>query len=81
MSTTTLTPSPARTQSVVRRHPLIIFYVLTYAISWMIWAPLVIFRDSIPGPVAFILILRGIPRTVHARPGVHRPPQGKSRRT
>ena len=48
MSTTTLTPSPARTQSVVRRHPLIIFYVLTYAISWLIWAPLVIFRDNSP---------------------------------
>ena len=57
MSTTTTTtgaPSPVHTQSLVRRHPLISFYVLTYAIAWLIWAPLVIFRDSIPGPVGFI---------------------------
>ena len=32
MSTTTGAPSPVHTQSLVRRHPLISFYVLTYAI-------------------------------------------------
>ena len=66
MSTTTLTPRPARTQSLVRRHPLISFFVLTYAIAWLLWAPLVIFRDSIPGPLAFILLLLGslVPSTL-----------------
>jgi hypothetical protein len=48
MSTTTPTPRRSHTPSLVRRHPLISFYVLTYAITWLIWAPLVIFRNSIP---------------------------------
>ena len=29
-----------RTQSVIRRHSLAIFFALTYGISWLIWAPL-----------------------------------------
>ena len=37
MSTTTVAPGPAGTQSLLRRHPLISFYVLTYAIAWMLW--------------------------------------------
>jgi membrane protease YdiL (CAAX protease family) len=54
------------TQSLVRRHPLICFYVLTYAIAWLIWAPLVILRDSIPGPVGLLLNLVGalVPSTL-----------------
>ena len=66
MSTTSLTPPPARTQSLVLRHPLISFFVLTYAVAWLLWAPLVIFRDRVPGPLAFILILLGslVPSTV-----------------
>ena len=55
MSTTTVAPRRDHTQSLVRRHPLISFYVLTYAIAWMLWAPLVILRGSIPGSVGFIL--------------------------
>ena len=66
MSTTTGALSPVHTQSLVRRHPLISFYVLTYAIAWSIWAPLIIFRDSIPGPVGFILTMLGslVPSTL-----------------
>ena len=66
MSTTTVAPSRLHTQSLVRRHPLISFYVLTYAISWLLWAPLVIFSDSIPGPAGFILLLLGslVPSTL-----------------
>jgi uncharacterized protein len=66
MSTTTITPRPARTQSVVRRHPLISFFVLTYAVAWLLWAPLVIFRDRIPGLLGFVLVLLGslVPSTV-----------------
>jgi CAAX protease family protein len=80
MSTTA--PRRVHTQSLVRRHPLICFYVLTYAITWSLWAPLVIFRDSIPGPVGFILNLLGglVPSTLglvfigilSGRPGVRR---------
>ena len=66
MSTTTSTQRPAHTQSLVRRHPLISFYVLTYAVSWLLWAPLVIFGDRVPGPLAFILLLLGslVPSTM-----------------
>jgi membrane protease YdiL (CAAX protease family) len=59
MSTPTVTPSPARTQSLVRRHPLISFFVLTYAVTWTLWAPLVVFGDQIPGPLAFVLLVLG----------------------
>ena len=82
MSTTTVAPRQVHTQSLVRRHPLISFYVLTYAISWLIWAPLVILRDSIPGPVGLVLTLLGslVPSTLalvfigllKGRPGVRR---------
>src|SRR4029450_6039874 len=82
MSTTTVAPRRVHTQSLVRRHPLISFYVLTYAITWLIWAPLVILRDSIPGSVGFILNLVGslVPSTLglvfigllRGRPGVRR---------
>jgi uncharacterized protein len=66
MSTTTSTPRAAHTQSLVRRHPLISFYVLTYAVSWLLWAPLVIFGDRVPGSLAFILLLLGslVPSTM-----------------
>ena len=66
MSTTSLTPPPARTQSLVLRHPLISFFVLTYAVAWLLWAPLVIFRDRVPAPLAFVLLLLGslVPSTV-----------------
>jgi membrane protease YdiL (CAAX protease family) len=59
MSTTTLAPRRTHTQSLVRRHPLISFFVLTYAVAWLLWAPLVIFSDSMPGPVAFVLRMLG----------------------
>jgi membrane protease YdiL (CAAX protease family) len=59
MSTPTLTPPPAGTQSLIHRHPLISFFALTYAIAWSLWAPLVVFRDSIPGPLGFVLGLLG----------------------
>ena len=66
MSTTSPMLASARTQSLVRRHPLISFFVLTYAAAWLLWAPLVIFRDRIPGPLAFVLLMLGslVPSTV-----------------
>jgi uncharacterized protein len=59
MSTTPLTATPVRTQSLVRRHPLISFFVLTYVVTWTLWAPLVVFRDQIPGALVFVLIVLG----------------------
>jgi uncharacterized protein len=59
MSTTPVTPRSARTQSVVLRHPLISFFVLTYAISWLLWAPLVILGGRLPGPLALVMQLLG----------------------
>jgi uncharacterized protein len=52
---TTLIPRRAQSKSLVRRHPLISFFVLTYAIAWVLWAPLVIFRDGLPAPLGFVL--------------------------
>jgi hypothetical protein len=59
MSTTTLTPRRTHTQNLFRRYPPISFLVLTYAVAWLLWAPLVIFGDRVPGPLAFILLLLG----------------------
>jgi uncharacterized protein len=66
MSIPTLAPPQAGTSSVIRRHPLISFFVLTYVTSWLLWAPLVIARDRLPGPMAFVLLLLGslVPSTV-----------------
>ena len=59
MSATTVAPRPARTQSLLRRHPLISFFVLTYAVTWLLWAPLVIFRGRVPGSLGFVLAMLG----------------------
>jgi uncharacterized protein len=67
MSTTTpLTPLTVRTKSLIWRQPVISFFVLSYAIAWLLWAPLVVFGDSIPGAVGFVLILLGslVPSTL-----------------
>ena len=44
--------------SLVKRHPLITFFVLAYALAWIIESPLVFLRDSITdaqGQVFYIL--------------------------
>jgi uncharacterized protein len=45
--------------SLVRRQPLIAFFVLTYALSWVLWLPLVFLRDTIPAAPSFVLALLG----------------------
>jgi CAAX protease family protein len=45
--------------ALLRRHPLISFFVLTYALAWGLWLPLVVLRDSIPAPLGLILTILG----------------------
>src|ERR671920_2396170 len=50
----------SRLSSVVRRHPIITFFVLAYALAWIIESPLVLLRDSITAgdpPGLFLVIL------------------------
>lgn len=82
MSTTARRQPRSNASSLLQRHPLAVFFALTYAVAWLLWAPLVIFRDSMPGGVGFILALLGTlaPSTVavvivarlHGKPGVRR---------
>jgi membrane protease YdiL (CAAX protease family) len=75
-------PAQSRMSSVVQRHPLACFFVLTYVAAWCLWAPLVILRDDLHPAVAFILVLLGslVPSTiaivlvaiVHGNRGVRR---------
>jgi len=41
--------------SVVKRHPLITFFLLTYVLSWTFEIPLVVLRDGIAGTQGFVL--------------------------
>jgi membrane protease YdiL (CAAX protease family) len=43
----------------VRRHPLVAFFVLTYGLSWALWIPLAIFRDAASGPYSTLALLIG----------------------
>src|SRR5215218_9068380 len=43
--------------SLVRRHPLITFFVLTYVISWIFLSPLVVLHDGIAGTRGLVLNL------------------------
>jgi membrane protease YdiL (CAAX protease family) len=42
---------------VVKRHPLVTFFVLTYALSWTFEVPLVVLRDGIAGTQGLVLNL------------------------
>lgn len=52
-------PQQSRAPSLVRRRPLLSFFLLTYAVTWALWAPLVVAPDSLPGPVGFVLVVLG----------------------
>jgi len=45
--------------SLVRRYPLITFFVLTYALAWILWLPLLFLRDTIPERQGLVLVLLG----------------------
>ncbi len=48
-----------RLSSVVNQHPLITFFVLTYAIAWSLWLPLVVLQETISATQGLILVLLG----------------------
>jgi hypothetical protein len=43
--------------SLVRRHLLITFFALTYALSWILWIPLVFLRDTITTTQGLVLVI------------------------
>ena len=46
--------------SLVKRHPIITFFVLAYALAWIIESPLVLLRDSVTAgdpPGLFLVVL------------------------
>jgi uncharacterized protein len=60
-STATKQSSPGRPglSQLVRRHPLAAFLILTYGLTWALWIPLDIFRDSASGPYTSLALLIG----------------------
>ena len=47
------------TRKLVHRRPLLIFFALAFGLSWVLWSPLVVLRDEVPGAVRLILLLVG----------------------
>ena len=43
--------------SLVKRHPIITFFVLTYLLTWAIESPLVFLTDSVTATQGLVLIL------------------------
>jgi len=43
--------------SLVKRHPIITFFVLTYALSWILESPLVFLRDAVTDTQGMVLVI------------------------
>lgn len=50
-------PAGAHSASLIERHPLASFFVLAYAVSWLLWAPLVISGEDPSGPDLLLVLL------------------------
>jgi CAAX protease family protein len=82
MSTRPPAKAKSRLASLIQQNPLASFFVLAYAISWILWLPLVVSRDDSPTGWGFVLLLLGslVPSTVaivlvavlHGRAGVRK---------
>jgi hypothetical protein len=55
MTQTPVDTGPVR-PTILRRHPVATFFVLTYAVAWAFWLPLVILQDG--AATALDLVLR-----------------------
>src|SRR6266508_933028 len=49
----------SRLSSLIQRRPLASFFVLAYAISWLLWLPLVVSGDDSPSGLGFVLLALG----------------------
>jgi uncharacterized protein len=47
----------SRPLSMVKQHPLITFFVLAYALSWILESPLVFLGDTVTGTQSFVLVI------------------------
>jgi uncharacterized protein len=50
---------PQSRMSTLQRHPLASFFVLTYAVSWILWIPLVVAGGGTPAGPGFVVALLG----------------------
>ena len=70
----------SRLSSLIQQHPLASFFVLAYAISWILWLPLVVSGDDSPTGLGLVLLALGslVPSSVaillvaalYGKPGV-----------
>src|SRR3954452_1559094 len=49
-------PAPS---TILRRHPVAMFFSLTYATAWALWLPRAILQDQMPARAGFVLTLLG----------------------
>jgi uncharacterized protein len=49
----------SRLPSLIQQHPLASFFVLAYAISWLLWLPLVVSGDDSPTGLGLVLLALG----------------------
>jgi membrane protease YdiL (CAAX protease family) len=66
MTQQTLLHTASARPSVLHRHPVATFFVLTYLVAWAFWVPLVVLQDRMPAAPAFLLRVLGslVPSTI-----------------